>query len=122
MRDSSLAFFFLRLGIATVFLYAAIASFLDPLSWVGFFPVWLRALFPATILLYLFSTYEIVLAFWLLSGRRALYAASLAALTLFGIVIFNTGALDIVFRDVAILFAAIALATLTHEQRKKGKK
>jgi|SRR3989344_2619961 len=122
MRNSSLAFFFLRLGIATVFLYAAIASFLDPLSWVGFFPVWLKTLFPATILLYLFSTYEIVLAFWLLSGRHALYAASLAALTLFSIVIFNTSALDIVFRDVAILFAAVALASLTHEQQKKGKK
>ena len=119
--DQRLVSFFLRAGLAIVFLYAAVASFLDPTSWIGFFPEWLRALFPATILRYLFSTYEIVLALWLLKGKQTFYAASLAALTLFSIIIFNTGALDIVFRDVAIFFSALGLVALSYERKKRRK-
>ncbi len=63
----------------------------------------------------IFSIYEIVLGLWLLTDKKTFHAASLAALTMTMIIIFNLSALDLVFRDVAILFAALALAALHHK-------
>jgi len=106
--------FFLRAGLALVFLYAAISSFLNPSSWIGFIPLFLRNLVDANLLLTLFSIYEIILGVWLLSNRAIFYASLLSALTMLGIIISNFGALDIVFRDIAILFSAIALMVLEY--------
>ena len=97
-----------------MFLYAAAAAFLDPTSWIGFLPLGLQKIFPANILLSVFSVYEILLALWLISGWRTFYAAILASLTLFLIIITNIGVLDIVFRDAAILFSAVGLAVLSY--------
>lgn len=105
--------FILRVGLAIVFLYAAISSFLVPESWVGFFPAWMRDMMPANYLLMLFSLYELALALWLLSGKKAFSAAIFSAMTLAAIITTNLTLLDIVFRDVAILFMAIALVMLS---------
>ncbi len=113
MKNALLISFFLRVGLAIVFLYAAVAAFLDPNSWIGFLPSPLRAMLPAQALLTAFSIYEIILALWLLSGKKTYYAAILSGLTMLAIIVFNMGALDIIFRDVAILFMALALATLS---------
>ncbi len=110
-----LASFLLRIGIASVFLYAAVSSFLDPLSWIGFFPNLLTNLFPATFLLVSWSLFEIALALWLLSGKKIFYSALLASVTLFFIMVGNLGALDVIFRDFAIFCAALALTMLAHE-------
>ena len=112
MTKEKLASLFLRIGLAFVFFYAAVAALLDPFSWVGFFPGWLRALLPDELLLPAHSAAEIILALWLISGWRAFYSAVLASIAIGGIVIFNIGSVDIIFRDVAILFAAIALALI----------
>ena len=40
--EKRLASFFLRIGLATVFLYAGISAFLNPIAWIGFIPLWLR--------------------------------------------------------------------------------
>ena len=109
---SKLISFFLRIGIAIPFLYAAIASFINPTSWVGFFPQWLRSIFPENMLLMGFSVYEISLSLWLLSAKKLKYSAALAALTFFAITITNLGDLDIVFRDIGLLFAAVSLVVL----------
>ncbi|NCN98637.1 hypothetical protein COU62_00290 [Candidatus Pacearchaeota archaeon CG10_big_fil_rev_8_21_14_0_10_35_219] len=108
--------FFLRVGLALVFLYAAISSFLSPSSWIGFIPLFLRNLIDANLLLFAFSFYEIILGLWLLSNKTVFYASLLSALTILGIVISNLGALDIVFRDIAILFSAIALMILSYKR------
>ena len=108
--------FFLRVGLAVVFLYAAISSFLSPLSWIGFFPLWLRNIIPDTILLFTFSIYEFILSLWLFSSWRAYYAALFSGLTLLAIIAGNIGALDIVFRDVAIFLMAVTLAILHKEK------
>lgn len=105
--------FFLRLALASVFLYAAIASFLTPSNWIGFLPAWLKNIIPATTLLVAFSVYEIILSLWLLSGKKIYYASILSLITLFLIIITNINDLDILFRDIAIFFSAIALAILT---------
>ena len=108
--------FFLRLGLASVFLYAAIASFLTPNNWIGFLPTWLKNIIPGIILLSIFSIYEIILSLWLLSGKKIYYASILSAITLFLIIITNITNLDILFRDIAIFFSAISLAILSKEK------
>jgi hypothetical protein len=105
--------FFLRAGLAIVFLYAAISAFLNPLAWVGYIPAFVQAIIPAKIFLYVHSIFNMALSLWLLSNRRTFYASVIASLALLSIIAFNYTALDIVFRDVAILFAAIALAILS---------
>ena len=107
-----LASFILRAGLALTFLYASIASFLDPNSWIGFFPPFLRNMLPASVLLTGFSLFELILSLWLLCGKYAKYAGVASALTLFCIMAFNITELDILFRDIAVFFSAVALVVL----------
>lgn len=116
MDRQNLASFLLRIGIACVLLYAAVASLLDSTSWIGFLPQWSRNLIPAAILLTIFSIFEIALALLLLSGKRPKEAAVISALTLAAITIANIGVFDIVFRDVGLLFSAFALVALHWEK------
>lgn len=106
----------LRLSVASVFLYAAIASFIEPLNWIGYFPPFMQHLLPGNLILNVFSVYELILALWILSGKKIFYPSILAALTLAGIIFFNFAVLDIVFRDIAIFFAALALAALSYQK------
>lgn len=112
--------FILRVGLAVVFFYAAVAAFLDPLSWIGFIPLWMRNIIPESIFLAAFSIYQLVLGLWLLSNKRIYYAAFLSVITMLAIIFFDIGALDIVFRDITILLSAIALAVLAKLQRKQN--
>jgi hypothetical protein len=109
MSKHAIVQFFFRLSIASVFLYAAIGSFINSDAWLGFFPRFMREILPPNLLLNIFSVYEIVLALWVLWGKYLFYSSALAALTLAGIIIFNISLLDIVFRDLAILFISIGL-------------
>ena len=109
--------FFLRAGLAVVFLYAGIASLISPENWVGFIPQFIQNNFPTSILLILFSVYEISISLWLLSNKKILYASILSSATMLLIIIFNFSVFDVVFRDIAILFMAISLVILS-----KGKK
>ena len=117
MNHERLVSFLLRIGLVSVFLYAAVASFLNPDAWVGFLPLWARNIIPANILLFLFSTYELALAFWLISAKKLYYAALVSGATLLAIIVQNIGALDLVFRDVAIFFSAVALAVMSREKK-----
>jgi uncharacterized membrane protein len=111
MESNKLASLLLRLGIAFSLIYVGIVSFVNPSSWIGFIPSFLQG----STLLIVFSVYEIALGLWLLWGKKIFYASVLTALTMFFIVIFNLGAFDIVFRDLTIMLAAIALAVLTRK-------
>lgn len=117
MRNEKLALFLLRLGIASVFLYAAIAAYLEPQNWIGYIPQFLRNIFPANILLVLFGSYEVILSLWLLWGKKLLYPSILSVLTFIAIIIANITQLDIVFRDIAILFAALSLAVISKDSK-----
>ncbi len=103
----------LRAGIGFVFIYAGVSSFLEPLNWVGFFPQFLRSLVPQNILLPAFSLYELGIGIWLLFGKNLFLASFLAAVSLLSIVIFNFGSFDILFRDLGLFFAALALVFLS---------
>ena len=113
MNKQILAVFFLRISLAVVFLYAAISSFIQPENWSGFIPTFMKAIIPASIFLIIFSIVEIALAAWLLSGKFTRAAAIISSILLFSIIVLNTHQLEIIFRDIAIFFAAIALAILS---------
>ncbi len=104
--------FSLRVGLAIVFLYAGISALLNPTSWIGFIPSWLRDIVSPKLFLPVHAVADILIGLWLMSGQKKIYASLLAGLSFFLIVIFNVGALDIIFRDVALLFSAIALIIL----------
>ncbi len=121
MNKEEVTSFFLRVGLATVFGYAALAAFLDPTSWIGFVPSMLgdagRLLF-----LYMFGAYELFMALWLLSDRNVYGAAIASSITLFAILVANIGALDILFRDVAILMSSLALLFLSEPMKQRRRK
>jgi uncharacterized membrane protein YphA (DoxX/SURF4 family) len=110
-----LAAWLLRLGLAVILLYAAIGSLIAPREWIGYLPAPLTDVVDGDILLKLFSVLELVLAAWLLSGVKVRYAALLTAAMLAGIVLTNFDLFAITFRDIALIFAALALATLSKD-------
>lgn len=107
----------LRLGVAFSFLYPAVDGIARPDAWVGFFPPFMLAVVPATYLLPAFEALEITLALLILFMKDPRYPSFFAALILFGVVVFNLGTFDIVFRDVAILLMALALVVSHKEER-----
>lgn len=109
---------FLRWGLAVAFLYASISAFLTPENWIAFIPQFIKAIIPARTFLHIHSIGEMILALWLLSNKKIFYAATLSALALLAIIVFNTTQLDIVFRDTAILFMAIALGILYYKKER----
>jgi hypothetical protein len=117
MNNTTIVSILLRVGIAFSFLYAAIQSFRDPVSWIGFFPVWLQdftgMFMEIETLLAMFSVVEIIVAIWILSGWRGLYSGFLGASMVAGIVVTNFAALDILFRDIPIVFSCLAYAFLS---------
>lgn len=111
-NNSKIAACLLRIGLAVVLLYASISSFKNPQDWTGYLPSFVRTTRLAVPLLHLFSVYELLLVVWLVSGKFIRYAAWLYALTFSGIVVVNFSLFAISFRDIALIFAALALSFL----------
>jgi hypothetical protein len=110
MNNQKLVTILLRISIASVFLYAAVAATLEPFNWIGYLPSFALKILPGQQLLLGFSAYQLALSIWILSGWKSFYSASLAALTFLGIIGVNFSDVDILFRDFAIFFSAVALA------------
>ena len=102
----------LRLGLAAVFGYAAIAAFVTPSDWVGYLPHLVTRAIPAGLALKLFSASELALSLWLLSGKLVRYAAGVSALVMVAIIASDIHLFAITFRDIAIGCAAVALGLL----------
>ena len=107
-----LASFLLRIGIALSLLYAAIASFLSPLVWSSFFPYWITNIISGTTLLTIFSIGEILLALWLLSHQKICAAGLVTAILMLLIIVANYHSLDLVFREIHIMFGGLALVAI----------
>lgn len=99
----------LRLGLAFVFLYASIGSFLFPQNWLWFVPEWMGKIVPAKLVLDSHAGFELVLGVWLLTGKKLFYASTVAALDLLAIMLSNIGVFDTVFRDLGLFASSIAL-------------
>lgn len=110
MDKNHLASIILRLGVAFAFIYAAVAGFVDSESWIGWFPKSVQDMLPAETLLLIWGIVEIILGLWILSGKKIFVPSLVASLSLAGLILTNLGAMDIIFRDVTILAATVALA------------
>jgi len=105
---------FLRYGLAIVFLYAAFSAFLNPSNWIGFIPDYLTFGLSKSLLLTLFSTYELILGLLLLSNYKIFKTSIFSTITLFLIIGLNIQVLDIVFRDLAIIFMSLTLNVISY--------
>jgi len=103
----------LRIGLAAVFLYAAVGATLAPDQWIGFLPPMIAHVLGAALALKLFALFQLVMAVWLMTGWLGKWAALVTGLTMAGIILTNLAALEVTFRDVAIGFAAAALFVLS---------
>lgn len=121
MDKNKLFFLLLRGGLAFVFVYAGVSSLINPINWIGYFPAFIKDIIPSSFLLPIFSVFEIVLAVWLMSGKKLFYSSLIASLSLVGIIIFNLNQMDVIFRDVAILLTAVGLAVYSYEGLPKKK-
>lgn len=99
----------LRAGISFSFLYPAIAALSDPDSWLGYFPSFIPA---NELMLHTFGALEVALALWILFGKRPYIPSFIAAGILIAIVVLNGNQFDILFRDVSLALAALALGVL----------
>lgn len=118
MNNSSIAKWCLRFGLAFVFVYASIEIFLSPERFLKYVPYFIIQLVPSDLFLPAFGVSEILLAMWLLSGWKVHFPSMLAALMMAAIVVFNMDYFQILFRNVAIGFGAIALVLLeTYDEK-----
>jgi uncharacterized membrane protein YphA (DoxX/SURF4 family) len=102
----------LRLGLAIVFVYAAISSLRSPQLWLGYVPEFTTRFLAADTTLRVVSVAQLGLVLWLLVGKYVRYAALISALYLAAIVILDPGAFIITFRDIGLALAAAALYLL----------
>lgn len=112
MSQQKLSKILLRVGLAATFAYAGFAALLMPQEWIGFLPSFVGYVLSPTIALQFFSVLEIGLAVLLVVGFWTRYAALAVAVMTVGIMLTNLSALIVTFRDIAIIFAALALAVL----------
>lgn len=103
----------LRLGVAFSFIYPPISAFISPYSWVGYIPQFVSMLpIEAVVLLHIFGIAELLIAVWILLGKRVFIPSILAASFLTLIVAFNWAQMDVLFRDIPIILMAVCLALL----------
>jgi len=113
MDRKELAVFFLRAGLAFALIYVGISTFVNPNFWIGFVPSAVEIILSKEMFLRIHGAFDILLGFWFVINKRIEYAALLTALSMFAIIAFNYKALDVIFRDITIFFAALALAVLS---------
>jgi len=110
MSGARAAHVLLRIGVAFAFLYPPVRAVFDPVSWLSYFPQFIRGLpIDPLVLLHGFGAIEVVLALWILFGRHIRVPAALATLMLLAIVAFNWADIDVVFRDLSIALMTLAL-------------
>lgn len=113
----------LRIAAAIAFLYPPLSALSSPDSWIGYFPPFLlNSGVPPEVLLHGFGIIEAVIALWILSGWRIEWPSTLAALMLAAIVAFNSAQFEVLFRDVCIALACLALADDAWQKSKVERK
>ncbi len=112
-----LASFIIRLGLAIAFFYAAVSSLLFPDNWIGFLPLWLIPASLAKLFLLVFTIFQFSLGLWLLSNYKIKYAVIVVIFLLFVIIVTNFTAMDLLFRDIPIVFSALALLFLNNKKK-----
>ena len=108
---SNISRLLLRLAIAFAFLYVAYGFWTHSSNWVGYLPAFVKGLgLGENVLIMLFAGFHLIIGLWILSGWRIFIPSLLAAVFLGAIVYFNLNQLNVLFRDVSLALAALALA------------
>ena len=110
----------LRAGLAFAFLYPPINALSNPESWIGYFPRFMRGYMPDMVLLHVFGAVEVVIALWILSGKRIFLPSMAATFMLLAIVVFDANNFEILFRDLAIAGAALSLAIAAYPRNSRS--
>lgn len=101
----------LRLALAFAFLYPAYGFWANPNDWVGYIPSFVKEFgLSQEVLLWGLLAVHVIIALWILSGWRVFIPSLLAASFLVSVVYFNWKQLDVLFRDISLALAALALA------------
>lgn len=108
----NLASLMLRIGLAGVFIYAALSAFKTPEAWLSYIPPFTAKFMSLKTALDIMSVFQLVLAVVLLSGKYLKYTAAISAILLAGILALSLNELLITFRDIGLVFMAIALIFL----------
>ena len=108
----------LRAGVAFAFLFPAVNALFDPVSWFAYFPSFVRGLAPEPVLLHGFGLLEVLIALWILSGKNIFWPCMAATLILLAIIATSFGDFQVLFRDLSIAAAALALG-LIHWPKKE---
>ena len=119
MRAFALPVIVLRTGLGLVFAYAAVGALIQAEVWVDYLPDLLRQLLGIHRYAFLsvFAMFELVLAAWLFWGGYLRWSAGLPFVVLIGITAANLDLLDVVFRDLGLATAALALFVLSREDK-----
>src|SRR3989344_620375 len=103
----------LQLGLSFVFAYASLEVFLNPEGFLKYVPNMVRSSPYLDKFMLLFSLGEAVLVVWLLSGKALRLVAALSFILLVSITLLNLEYFSVLFRNVAIALAALALVVLS---------
>src|SRR3989338_7735657 len=112
MNRISAARWFLRVGLPLVVCSGPGEGFFEPGGVLKYVPDFVQNILPANFFLPIFGGFEVFLVLWLLSPWLVRYAALVAFAMMIGIVFSNFEYFSVLFRNVAIGFAALALAVL----------
>lgn len=117
---SNTAHLLLRLGVAFAFLYPAIAALYAPDNWIGYLPPFLQSWaagvgVSSVVLLHCFGFVEVVIALWILSGKKIFWPSVAATVLLLAIVGIHSNQFEVLFRDLSIAAGAIALAIVARK-------
>lgn len=107
----------LRLSLGFAFIYAAISHYFAPDSWLQFYPELMQEIASENWYIWTTSLGELAFGLAIISGRFTHYLAILSALALSAILVFNLDQMFILFRDVSLIGASIALAVLHKSER-----
>ncbi len=100
----------LRIAIALAFIYPPVDAFFNPNAWISYFPSFMLNIVPNVVLLSAWGILEIIIAVWILSGKKIFLPSLAAGILLCLIVVFNIPLMEILFRDVALALVAFTLA------------
>ena len=100
----------LQSALSFAFLYVAVASFIDPFTWIQYFPNFLREHLGDEAVIRLFGLSEIILAFWTLSGKKIFISSLVSAFYLFIIIVSNLAFFNVVFPDISLFLVSFSLA------------
>ncbi len=121
MNREKLPELILRLGAAFAFLYPPLNALVNPYSWLGYFPNFLTGSIPDMVLLHGFGIIEVIIALWIVFGKKIFWPSAVASAMLLGIILFNFHNFEVLFRDVSILAMTLSLAVMHFPRKEEGK-